>query len=277
MVDPILEVTDLRYAYPCGKEAIAGVSLRVTRGRKLAVLGANGSGKTTLFLCMNGTYRPQRGRILINGKAADYGHRSLVDWRRTVGVVFQDPDDQVVGATVSQDNAFGPLNLGLSPDEARARVRETVTELEIEQLLNEPTHELSHGQRKLVAIAGVLTMRPDLIVLDEPTAGLDPFGARQVMDTLDRIFKSGTTLVMATHDMDLAYAWADEVLIVSNGSILCQEPTEQAFGDPARLRQARLEMPRVCELTTRLKATGVLPAEAAPRTFEELSQLIGQR
>ncbi|MBM4144419.1 MAG: ATP-binding cassette domain-containing protein [Lentisphaerae bacterium] len=258
MGDYIIEAKGICYRYPCGKDALMGLDLRVERGSKLAVLGANGSGKTTLFLCLNGILRPQSGALCVQGRPVSYARRDLLEWRRRVGMVFQEPDDQVVAGTVMQDIAFGPLNLGLSHEEARMRATDVLHSLQIEHFRDRPTHELSHGERKLVAIAGVLAMRPELVILDEPTAGVDPAGAEQVLEVLETIHRQGTTLVISTHDMDMAYEWADGAAILVGGQTWCQGPVTDVFADRAALRGARLQSPWLLEVARGLQAKGIV-------------------
>ncbi len=264
MRDVILEARDISYHYPCGKEALSGLHVAIPRGRKLAVLGGNGSGKTTLFLCLNGILRPQTGTVLLDGAPVSYARQSLGEWRRRVGLVLQDPDDQVVAGTVIQDVAFGPLNLGLSQADARARAREAMAALGIEQFDERPTHELSHGERKMVAITGVLAMHPDVIILDEPLAGLDPVGAAQVCAALDDIHRGGATVVISTHDMDFAYEWADEAVILAKGKTCRQQPIADIFADEALIRQARLRPPLLLEVTRRLQGKGLWREDGTP-------------
>ena len=264
MSELILEGKDIRYTYPCGKDALMGLDIRVTGGKRLAVLGANGSGKTTLFLCLNGTLTAKNGSIFLDGRKMGYSHRELNEWRSKVGLVFQNPDDQVVAGTVIQDIAFGPLNLGMPPEEARAKAVGILRELNIAHYVERPTHELSHGERKLVAIAGVLVMNPSVIILDEPLAGLDPAGADQVRKALDDVHARGTTLVISTHDMDFAYEWADEVVVLSKGRTLRQGPVEELFSDAELLKQTNLQEPWIHGLTKSLLDSRLIGTESKP-------------
>lgn len=267
----ILEARGLEYSYEGGTQALSGLDLTVAPGRRLAILGANGAGKSTLLLHLNGTLRPDRGTVYLDGHPADYSRRGLIRWRQQVGLVLQDPDDQLFAASVYQDVSFGPLNLGLSEAAARQRVEEALAALEIEHLRDRPTHLLSFGQKKRVAIAGVVAMRPRVLVLDEPTAGLDPAGVQRLLATLDRLHRAGTTLILATHDMDLAYGWADEVAVLHRGAVLRQGPPEVVLQDAALLASAGLRTPWVLEVGRRLAATGwIPPAAGLPRTREEL-------
>ncbi len=193
MSDPALEARDIGFDYPGGIAALTALNLTIARGRRLAILGPNGAGKTTLLLHLNGTLRPKTGGIFLNGAPGGYSRGGLRAWRGTVGLVLQKPDDQLFSASVRQDISFGPLNLGLPEDAVRARV------------VDHPTHMLSFGQKKRVAIAGIMAMRPAVLVLDEPIARLDPSGERHLLKALDGLHQAGTTLVFSTHDIDFAW------------------------------------------------------------------------
>jgi cobalt/nickel transport system ATP-binding protein len=248
MTGSLLAVRGLEYVYPGGVVALRGLNLNIEHGRKLAILGPNGSGKTTLLLHLNGTCKPTRGEIRLAGQPAGYDRRALDRWRRRVGLVLQEPDDQLFAATVEQDVSFGPLNLGLSEAETRKRVGEALEALRIAPLAARATHTLSFGQKKRVAIAGILAMRPEILVLDEPTAGLDPHGVTHLLGALQQLHETGTTLVFSTHDAELAYAWADRVAVFHDGMVLCQGETAAVLGDREVMRRARLRPPLLLEL-----------------------------
>jgi cobalt/nickel transport system ATP-binding protein len=275
--EAVLEAEGLTFAYPDGTVALRELTVRLPRARRVAILGANGSGKSTLFLTLNGILRPAQGRVLLGGAPVRYDRAGLNELRRRVGLVFQDPDSQLFAASVRQDISFGPLNLGLSEAEVRARVEAAIHDTQIEELADRPTHLLSYGQKKRVAIAGVLAMDPDVIVADEPTAGLDPEMTARLLDLLNRLHASGRTVVISTHDVELALAWADEALVLRRGQLLGAGAPEQVFADPALLASARLLPPIVLDTYTRLRAAGFLPDGAPPpRTAAELSDLILQ-
>lgn len=276
MTAPLLAARGLEYVYPGGVVALCGLDLNVERGRKLAILGPNGSGKTTLLLHLNGTCRPTRGEIRLNGQPARYEHRALNHWRRRVGLVLQEPDDQLFAATVGQDVSFGPLNLGLSEAETAERVREALTALRVTHLADRPTHALSFGQKKRVAIAGVLAMRPEILVLDEPTAGLDPHGVTHLLGALQQLHEAGTTLVFSTHDVDLAYAWADQVAVFHEGTVLCQGETAAVLGNRDVLHRARLRPPLLLEVAEMLDAIQDR-SRSIPRTREAVLALLRER
>ena len=276
MTAPLLSIHGLEYAYPGGIVALRGLNLNIERGQKLAILGPNGSGKTTLLLHLNGTCKPTRGEIRLDGQPARYDHRALNQWRRRVGLVLQEPDDQLFAATVGQDVSFGPLNLGLSEAETRERVSEALAMLRVSHLANRATHALSFGQKKRVAIAGVLAMRPEILVLDEPTAGLDSHGVTHLLSALQQLHEAGTTLVFSTHDVELAYAWADEVALFHEGTVLCQGETAAVLGDREALHRARLRPPLLLELAEALGA-GRDQSQPPPRTREAVLALVRER
>jgi cobalt/nickel transport system ATP-binding protein len=276
MTASLLAVRGLEYVYPGGVVALRGLDLSIERGQKLAILGPNGSGKTTLLLHLNGTCKPTHGEIRLDGQPACYDHRALNQWRRRVGLVLQEPDDQLFAATVGQDVSFGPLNLGLSEAETAERVHEALIALRVAHLADRATHMLSFGQKKRVAIAGVLAMRPEVLVLDEPTAGLDPHGVNHLLGALQQLHEAGTTLVFSTHDVELAYAWTDRIALFHDGTVLCQGETAAVLGDREVLRQARLRPPLLLEVAEALGA-GREPRCPAPRSREAVLSLLRER
>lgn len=262
MAGLIIEARGLVYSYPGGVVALDGLDLAVERGRRLAVLGPNGAGKTTLLLHLNGTLRPRAGEVRLDGGAPGYSRARLAEWRRRVGLVLQEPDDQLFAATVAEDVSFGPLNLGLSEAETRARVAEALDALGIAPLAGRATHMLSFGQKKRVAIAGAMAMRPEVLLLDEPLAGLDRQGARGLLAALDRLSAAGTTLVFTTHDVDMAYEFADRVALFQGGRVLAEGETAGVLADRQALAACGLEMPLLLELGVRTRDEAMALAEA---------------
>lgn len=262
-MDVILEATGLTYAYPGGVAALSGLDIAIPRGRRLAILGANGAGKTTLLLHLNGTLKPQTGEIRMDGAVMTHGRAALAAWRRRVGLVLQEPDDQLFAPSVFEDVSFGPLNLGLSAEETRARVDEALTALRIADLADRPTHMLSFGQKKRAAIAGAVAMRPEMLLLDEPTAGLDQFGTVHLLAVLEKLQAGGATLVFTTHDVDLAWAWADEIALFTDGRVTRQGRPEQVLAPSEDLSRTRLKPPLLLELGLKARRLGWL-AEDAP-------------
>jgi cobalt/nickel transport system ATP-binding protein len=267
--DAVLVADRLTYAYDGGGAALDALDLVVRRGRRFAIVGANGAGKTTLLLHLNGTLRPHSGSVWVKGRRAEYGRRDLTRWRQLVGLVFQNPEDQLFAGTVAQDVSFGPMNLDLPLDEVRARVEDALGSLDIAELRDRPTHMLSFGQKKRVAIAGAVAMRPEVLMIDEPLAGLDPNSSEQLFALLERLTSEGTTLVLATHDMALAYAWADEVAVLSGGAIAGHGDTAAVMSDAGLLRQSGLRVPWVLEVERHLEAAGVLDPDGGPRRSRE--------
>lgn len=239
---PAIAVTDLTYHYPDGTRALDRLSFAVPVGARLAVLGPNGAGKSTLLLHLNGVSLPQAGSVRVNGRAITAkDHR----WAAAaVGLVFQDPDDQLFAPTVREDVAFGPENLGLPPDEVARRAAEALAAVRLTHLAGKLPQHLSLGQKKLVAIAGVLALRPAILVLDEPTAYLDPRSSRELFTLLGELGAAGTTIVLATHDVDLAAEWADHCLILEAGRIRAEGGPELLV-DPAVVDGAGLAVPRL--------------------------------
>jgi len=229
----LLELDNIHFNYPgSDQNALRGVSLAFPPGQRVTLIGRNGSGKSTLMLHCNGILRPQRGSLRLGGESVTYARASLTNLRRHVGLVLQDPDNQLFSASVVQDISFGPLNLGLSALEARARVQEAAELCDVVHLLERPTHALSGGEKTRVALAGVLAMRPSLLVADELINALDPWARQQVFAILDRLVQDGKTVLLATHDMDVAFGWGERVIWLEAGRVRMDADAEtvaQAF------------------------------------------------
>jgi cobalt/nickel transport system ATP-binding protein len=214
----ILEFEDVSYRYP-GQETLAlqGFTLALPKGERIAFVGRNGSGKSTVFLHCNGLYRPESGVVRFDGSAIKHDRKSLRWLRQRVGIVFQNPDDQLFSASVGQDISFGPLNLGLDETEARHRVQMAAEMCEISHLLERPTHALSGGEKARVALAGVLAMDPDVLVADEVLSNVDPWVRLSILDILFRLHRQGKTLILATHNLEIAQSWASFVVVMNKG------------------------------------------------------------
>ncbi|MDI3409171.1 energy-coupling factor ABC transporter ATP-binding protein [Streptomyces cavernicola] len=274
---PLVSLRGARYAYEDGPTVLDGLDFDVAEGRALALLGRNGSGKTTLMRLLSGGLRPDAGQLSVDGTPVTYDRKGLLRLRTSVQLVVQDPDDQLFAASVAQDVSFGPLNLGLPEPEVRARVAEALAALDIARLADRPTHLLSYGQRKRAAIAGAVAMRPRVLILDEPTAGLDPDGQERLLDTLSRLRASGTTVVMATHDVDLALRWADDAALLTPSGARTG-PAPALLSRHQLLAEAGLRLPWGVAVEGVLRARGLAPVDGElPRTAEELVQLLGVR
>ena len=257
---PLIETRGLAHRYG-ETEALTGVDLTVAEGRTVALLGANGSGKTTLLLHLNGILRPTAGEVRFQGSPLSYRRGELRRLRQQVGLVFQDPDDQLFAATVLDDVAFAPRNQGLDDRTATEQARQVLAALGAADLAERPIHALSHGEKQRVAVAGVLAMEPRLMVLDEPTAGLDPQGRDRFLQCVEGVRACGTTLLVATHDMELAYRLADEVAVLGDGGLLAQGAPRDVLADARLLARAGLEGPWVLEVARRLQQAGLVETE----------------
>ncbi len=276
--DWIIEAENLCYTYDGNDErALDRMNLKIRRGRKVAFLGGNGSGKSTFFLCLNGIRRPDDGRILIDGTPVKYTRKGLLDLRRKVGVVFQEPDDQLFCASVYQEISFGIMNLGADEAEAEREVERVIEELGITPFQERPAHALSGGQKKLVAIADILVMHPEVMILDEPTAALDPKHTRIVQDIISKLTERGITVLMATHDMDYAYGWADEIVLMHEGKVLRSGSPAEVCSDRQALEKTNLEMPSVLRLYEIMKEKGILPSgDKPPVDMRELERRLSE-
>ena len=234
----IIEAKDLHYTYPDGTRGIQGVSFRITHGESVAIVGSNGAGKSTLLLHLNGYLLPTRGTLRIGDFPV--GKRNLKAVRRTVGMVFQDPDDQLFMPTVFDDVAFGPLNLGLPPEEIETVVTRALETVGVPHLKDRPPYRLSGGEKRAVAIATVLAMSPDILGMDEPTAALDPRARRRLIRLL-KTFEH--TKVIATHDLDMAVDLCRRTIVIYDGAVTADGPTLELMQDDALLARSGLEKP----------------------------------
>ena len=270
MADAIIEVKDVEFRYEGAEEdAVAGVSLRVERGEFVAVLGRNGSGKSTLAKLLNALNIPQKGEIWIDGVAAHEEANSL-EVRKKCGMVFQNPDNQIVATVVEEDCAFGLENLGVPPEEIRRRVDEALRVVGMRDYAEAAPHMLSGGQKQRVAIAGVLAMRPKIIVFDESTAMLDPSGRREVFSVAEELNRrDGITIVWITHFMDEALR-AGRVLVMDAGTVALEGAPRDVFQKTEEIRKMGLDVPPMAQLAAQLRADGV-PLRADIMTVEEMA------
>ncbi len=234
----LIEVEDLHFSYPDGTQVLKGVSFRVTHGETVALVGANGAGKSTLLLQLNGCLLPEAGRVNIGGLPVT--KKTLVHVRRTVGLVFQDPDDQLFMPQVFEDVAFGPLNLGLSPQEVEMQVMNALSMVGAVHLRDRPPYRLSGGEKRAVAIAAVLSVNPAILVMDEPSSNLDPKTRRQLIELLKTFEHS---LIIATHDLDMVLDLCDRTLVLREGRIAADGPTVKIMQDEDLLASCHLEKP----------------------------------
>ena len=238
MSQPDIQLTGVSFTYPDGRVALDGVDLTVERGERIAVLGPNGAGKTTLILHLNGIYAPAQGTVSIAGLPVVKAN--LGEIRRRVGIVFQDPDDQLFMPTVRQDVAFGPANLGLTRDEIDACVDGALRAVGMESHADRAPHHLSYGERRRVALATVLSMHPDVLVLDEPSSNLDPASRRELAEILAGL---DVTLVLVTHDLPYALELCPRSVLLNRGQVVADDRTGVILGDDVLLAANRLELP----------------------------------
>ncbi|MDR9786751.1 MAG: energy-coupling factor transporter ATPase [Peptococcaceae bacterium MAG4] len=276
MQEAMIQVRDLSYTYDSGRPgettALSGVDLEIRRGEFVAIAGPNGSGKSTLARHFNALLLPTRGQVLVDGLDTALPE-NLWEIRRRVGMVFQNPDNQIVSTLVEEDVAFGPENLGIPPPEVRERVEEALVLAGLSRFRQHAPHLLSGGQRQRLALAGVLAMRPACLVLDEPTAMLDPAGRRELLETLQRLNRTqGTTVVLVTHYMEEA-ALAGRVIVMAAGKIALDGPPEEVFARARQLEELGLELPAPAEIAHGLKRRGFF-MPGVPLSVHDLVQVV---
>lgn len=277
----IIETRNLTYSYDGEKNAISNMNIAFEKGKITSVLGSNGAGKSTLFLNLNGILTPTGGEVIYDGKSIEYKKKNIRELRRKIGIVFQDPDDQLFSASVYQDISFGAINLNLPEVEVKRRVDEAMERVGITDLKDNPTHALSFGQKKRAAIAGVLVMKPEVIILDEPTAGLDPMSVSSLMRLLEDIrAEEGTTIILSTHDIDAVPIYSDYIYVVNGGKILAEGTSEEVFSKPEILRENNLRLPRISHLLEILKKCDGMDVDFSKATIgsarAELMELLKQ-
>lgn len=264
----IIEINDVCFTYPDGTAALDGINFHVRRGEFVGILGANGSGKTTLLKIVNGLLTPARGEVKVDGKNINSVEKDMLFSK--VCTMFQNPDDQLFSPTVSQDIAFGPLNLGLTKEEVDGRVNYALEAVEMLEFSEKTIHHLSFGQKKRICLAGVLAMEPEVILLDEPTSSLDPMGASSIMHLLkDLNRKKGLTFIMSTHSVDMIPLFSDRVVILNGGKVIKDGTPEEVFSDAEVIRVSKLRLPRIGHLFEILKKKDKIQIEHLPLTIGE--------
>ncbi len=253
------------------------MSLSLEEGKKIALVGPNGAGKSTLMLMFNGILRPTAGEILFHGRSLSYDSASLREVRRKVGMVFQNSDDQLFAPTVYQDVAFGPVNLGFPPERVKKYVGYALQYVGLSGYERRPPHHLSGGEKKRAAMAGILAMEPEVMILDEPTSNLDPASSEEIMEMLDELNFGGKTMIISTHDVDLAYRWADDVVLMKDGGLLRRGTGQEVFGDADLIKVARLKLPTVVDLYQELAGRGLVNGAKPPLNILGLCDLLEPR
>jgi cobalt/nickel transport system ATP-binding protein len=254
------------FKYPDGTMALEDITLDICKGEFVGILGSNGSGKTTLLKALDGLLKGFEGTVHLDGKDIRKLTPKLI--YKKIGLVFQNPDDQLFASTLFEDVAFGPLNMGFGPQEVETRVLAALEEVELQDLRGKTIHHLSFGQKKRACIAGLLAMGHEILLLDEPTAGLDPMGEYKMMGLLKKLNReNGVTIVMATHSVDLVPMFLDRLFILSKGRIVRGGKPEEVLSEPESLKNVKLRLPQIAELIYRLKHEDQLPFEKIPLTI----------
>lgn len=273
----LLRLEHIHFRYEEKYPVLRDVSATLYQGERIAVLGGNGAGKSTFFLCCNGVLHPQNGKIFLNGQEVTGSKKDSTLLRQAVGLVFQEPDNQIIAGTVENEVSFGPMNLRLDRDEAQRRVTQALERMNLGGYQNRAPQYLSGGEKKRVSIADILAMQPDMILLDEPTASLDPENVTLLEQTLDDLSLAGITLVVSTHDVDFAYRFAERAVVFSRGEIIADSDIGEVFASEAVLLKAGLRKPLIYAAAELLDRR--FPGNATskkPRRIEELREYINR-
>jgi len=267
MKETAIEMKDIKYVYPDGYTALDSVNLKIVRGERVAILGPNGAGKSTLLMVTNGLFTPSKGRVSVLGTPIDKDNLYRV--RMKVGLVFQDPDDQLFCPTLWEDITFGPLNMGLPEEEVTRRAKDALRGVGLEGYEEKPPHHLSVGEKKKAAIAAVLALKPEILILDEPTANLDPKSRTELAKLANSLYEEQKiTLITATHDVDFVPKIADRIYVLNKGRIVAEGPVREVFSNFEIMAEANLEPPAVTCLFSLLKGRTDL-IKPLPLTIEE--------
>lgn len=271
METSILETRDLCFTYPDNTAALQNINFTVRRGEFIGILGANGSGKTTLLKTLNRLLKPAKGEVLINGEDIKSINKNTLFTK--ICTMLQNPDHQLFSPTVKEDVAFGPANMGLSKQEIRMRAKDALDSVQMSDFADKAIHCLSYGQKKRICLAGVLAISPEIILLDEPTASLDPMGVRCIMQLLKDLNKEkGITMIMATHSVDLVPLFIDRAIILNKGELVAEGTPEALFSNPEMIRDSQLQLPWIGRLFETMKREGSLNIDSLPLTIAEAKQ-----
>ena len=274
MGEPILKIRDLYYDYGNGTTALNGVSVDIYEGEKIAVIGSNGAGKSTFFLNTNGVLKPDQGEISYRGTIIN--KKNLKELRKNIGIVFQDADNQIIASTVMAEVGFGPMNLKLPKEEVLKRVEEALTYMNILDYKDRPPHYLSGGEKKRVSIADIIAMKSEIIIFDEPTAGLDPLNAQMLEEVLGKLGSEGKTMLISTHDVDFVYRWAERAIVFCQGKIIADGTPLEIFQNKGILKQANLKQPTMMEVYDLLVEKHLLEdTKAYPISTQAFKEMLG--
>ena len=276
MKETIIEIKNLKYAYTSDKPALRGIDVTIGKGERIAVIGSNGAGKSTFFLNLNGVLTPDSGEIYFKGQKLTRDKKDLNTLRKSIGIVFQDADNQIIASTVMGEVSFGPMNLKLPREEVVRRVDEALEYMNITDFKDRPPHYLSGGEKKRITIADIIAMHSEVIVFAEPTAALDPLNAEMLEEVLEKLAAQEKTMLISTHDVDFAYRWAERALVFCDGQIIADAPPAEIFNDAEILRRANLKKPMMLEVYNAMVAKGMLPDDQAyPKDVAAFKHLLG--
>lgn len=274
----ILETKNLSYQYQDGTKALNNINLKIEEGKKISFVGVNGSGKSTVFLNFNGVLKPTKGTVIYKGTEVKHKQKDLLELRKNVGIVFQDPENQLFSASVYQEVSFGTMNLKLSDVEVRRRVDAALKNVGMYDYKDKAVHFLSYGQKKRVAIADILVMNPEIIVFDEPTSSLDPKHSKQIVKIFDELNEKGITVILSTHDVELAYEWSDYIIVMKDGEIAREGTPYEIFSDDKLIHDCYLEKPLILEIFEQLRSSGKIDSSVViPRNKQELFEIINSQ
>lgn len=272
----LIKLIDVEYEYPDGTKAINGLNLTIEKGEKISLMGENGSGKSTLFKLLNGTLKPTKGEIIIDGQPIKYNRKGLLNVREKVGIVFQDSDDQLFSADVRQDISFGLFNLGYNEHQVKEKVDQIIEYFHMEDFAKKPVQFLSGGQKKRVAVSDVVVMEPEIILLDEPSAGMDPKNSKILDDIIRILGDRGITLIISTHDSNKALENTNRVIVMNKGIIVEDGLPAQVFSNDQVLKESNLEKPMVVRIFQILKEKNIVDEnlDKIPCNIEQLEYII---
>ena len=271
----ILKFEDVTYTYDDDYNALESISLSINSHEKIAVLGTNGSGKSTFFLCCNGILQPTSGNVQFKGRAMKYSRSQLTELRKTVGIVFQDANQQFIGTTAFDDVSFGPINLGLSRDDVIQSTKSALDAMNLNDYENRPPHYLSGGEKKRLSIAGILAMNPQVILFDEPTAFLDDYNILIFEDIVNSLYDDDKTILISTHDIDFAFKWAERVIVFHDGKLIADGDCRSLLTDEEILKKANLPLPTMLQIDMVLKSNGLLPKNSSTASsISELNEIL---
>ncbi len=277
MKDIIIETKDLTYIYPNNNNvALDKISVRIKENEKIVVLGSNGAGKSTFFLNLNGVLKQQSGTIKYRGQEINHSREQLFKLRKNIGIVFQEPDSQIIASTVLGEVSFGPMNLKLPKSEVIKRVDEALEYMNISEFKNRAPHYLSGGEKKKVSIADIIAMKPEIIILDEPTASLDPFNTEALDGVINKLSSQGTTMIISTHDVNFAYRFAERILVFSKGKIIADDTPINIFNNEELLKEANLKTPLLYDAYRILLDNNLVKDNMYPKDIEEFKKIVSE-